>query len=571
MFDFEKYNKSTISTTEFNSKLETILTKDWLEKDFGPSKNKANYRKNLKSIVILDAFNKIHLEKYDTTIADEDVMYITERNNKVYNFIFGEVYLEESNNKNLGLKEVKVNFHSSFPSFAKIFVDYVLGTITFFNGKLYHVDARQAKLLDQIEIQKRYDFKNDVEFVVEILKGIDSILQIIPVRKFEPFKIAGKDFVIDLVEHRIFRTTQNPFVSYFKYYDVDYETARASEKIANKFLNNVIADGDSLHNARLQTYYIMQVACGRINKQYFFVSKSGVRTGKGLRHLAMRALFNTIDVELDYLSGNSFESINAWAKFAGGEMALATEQGNLIGDRIERILKIIATEKTHAARKIGGNQIMIDLTSVLCIDTNKNVSFSDEMNGRRVQIQYLDRPKEETDIERFKFFAEFWETFTNDDQSPKIEGAIGLLFDSIEYFNNHSKQEFIWKTVELINNVELDNFQIELINRFKQSEFVERDEFMSNLYLQIYGRNNNLASNALRTIGVTSTRKQISGKKVSGYIIGNRQRFDTFIKSEDDEIVDTSNLNDAQLSNISTNSNDTGSSVYHFHEEPLPF
>lgn len=193
------------------------------------------------------------------------------------------------------------------------------------------------------------------------------------------------------------------------------------------------------------------------------------------------------------------------------------------------------------------------------------------MNGRRVQIQYLDRPKEETDIERFKFFAEFWETFTNDDQSPKIEGAIGLLFDSIEYFNNHSKQEFIWKTVELINNVELDNFQIELINRFKQSEFVERDEFMSNLYLQIYGRNNNLASNALRTIGVTSTRKQISGKKVSGYIIGNRQRFDTFIKSEDDEIVDTSNLNDAQLSNISTNSNDTGSSVYHFHEEPLPF
>ncbi|HEM4324096.1 TPA: hypothetical protein U1Y08_000885, partial [Streptococcus suis] len=61
MFDFEKYNKSTISTTEFNSKLEIILKNDWLEKDFGPSKNKANYRKNLKSIVILDAFNKIHL------------------------------------------------------------------------------------------------------------------------------------------------------------------------------------------------------------------------------------------------------------------------------------------------------------------------------------------------------------------------------------------------------------------------------------------------------------------------------------------------------------------------------
>ena len=570
MFDFEKYNKNTVSTNEFNSKLVSILTNDWLEKDFGPSKNKANYRKNLKSIVILDAFNKIHLEKYDTTIADEDVMYITERNNKVYNFIFADVYLEESNSKIPGLKEVKVNFHSSFPSFAKIFVDYVLGTITFFNGKLYHVDGRQAKLLDQIEIQKRYDFKNDVEFVLEILKGIDSILQVIPVRKFEPFKVAGRDFVIDLTEHRIFRTAQNPFVSYFKYYDVDYETARASEKIANKFLNNVIADGDSLHNARLQTYYILQVACGKLNKQFFFVSKSGVRTGKGLRHLAMRALFNTIDVELDYLSGNSFESINAWAKFAGGEMALATEQGNLIGDRIERILKIIATEKTHAARKIGGNQIMIDLTSVLCIDTNKNVSFSEEMNGRRVQIQYLDRPKEETDIERFKFFAEFWETFTDDDQSPKVEGAIGLLFDSIEYFNNHSKQEFIWKSVELINNVELDNFQIELINRFKQSEFVERDEFMSELYMIVYGRNNNLASNALRTIGVTSTRKQINGKKVSGYIIGNRQRFDTFLDTETGNTDGLSNLAENQT-NILTSPDSTTSKGYHIRFEELPF
>ncbi|HFI0694977.1 TPA: phage resistance protein [Streptococcus suis] len=570
MFDFEKYNKNTVSTNEFNSKLDSILTNDWLEKDFGPSKNKANYRKNLKSIVILDAFNKIHLEKYDTTIADEDVMYITERNNKVYNFIFADVYLEESNNKNLGLKEVKVNFHSSFPSFAKIFVDYVLGTITFFNGKLYHVDGRQGKLLDQIEIQKRYDFKNDVEFVLEILKGIDSILQVIPVRKFEPFKIAGRDFVIDLHEHRIFRTTQNPYVSYFKYYDVDYETARTSEKIASKFLNSVIADGDSIHNARLQTYYIMQVACGRINKQYFFVSKSGVRTGKGLRHLAMRALFNTIDVELDYLSGNSFESINAWAKFAGGEMALATEQGNLIGDRIERVLKIIATEKTHAARKIGGNQIMIDLTSVLCIDTNKNVSFSDEMNGRRVQIQYLDRPKEETDIERFEFFAEFWESFTNDDQSPKIDGAIGLLFDSIEYFNKNANQEFRWKTVELINNVELDNFQIELINRFKQSEFVERDDFMSELYLIVYGRNNNLASNALRTIGVTSIRKQISGKKVSGYIIGNRQRFDTFLDTETGNSDELSNLAESQI-DILTSPDTSTSQSYQIRFEELPF
>ena len=169
-----------------------------------------------------------------------------------------------------------------------------------------------------------------------------------------------------------------------------------------------------------------------------------------------------------------------------------------------------------------------------------------------------------------RMVGEFWETFTDDDQSPKVEGAIGLLFDSIEYFNNHSKQEFIWKSVELINNVELDNFQIELINRFKQSEFVERDEFMSELYMIVYGRNNNLASNALRTIGVTSTRKQINGKKVSGYIIGNRQRFDTFLDTETGNTDGLSNLAENQT-NILTSPDSTTSKGYHIRFEELPF
>lgn len=86
----------------------------------------------------------------------------------------------------------------------------------------------------------------------------------------------------------------------------------------------------------------------------------------------------------------------------------------------------------------------------------------------------------------------------------------------------------------------------------------------------VYGRNNNLASNALRTIGVTSTRKQINGKKVSGYIIGNRQRFDTFLDTETGNTDGLSNLAENQT-NILTSPDSTTSKGYHIRFEELPF
>ncbi|HEM3634537.1 TPA: phage resistance protein, partial [Streptococcus suis] len=210
--------------------------------------------------------------------------------------------------------------------------------------------------------------------------------------------------------------------SYFKYYPVDYDTAKTGQNMADKFLKYVIADENSLHNAQLQAYYMAQVACGLRSKTNFFIAKSGVRTGKGLRHIALSGLFKKVDVELDLLKSKGFDSLNAWAFFAGGEMALATEQGDIVGDQVERVLKIIATEKTHVARSIGGNQGLVYLTGVLCIDTNRNVSLSDEMNGRKVLIQYKDRPENETDLEREAIFAEYWQAFAHPDKSPKIEG-----------------------------------------------------------------------------------------------------------------------------------------------------
>ncbi|MBF0843919.1 phage resistance protein, partial [Streptococcus danieliae] len=131
-------------------------------------------------------------------------------------------------------------------------------------------------------------------------------------------------FVIDLESNELLNEVPKQNISYFKYYPVTRKLAKAGMLVAEDFLNKVIADPDSLHNATLQPYYMAHVACGIRPKTNFFISKSGVRTGKGLRHIALSGLFKKIDVELDLLKSGGFEGLQAWAMFSGGEMALAT-------------------------------------------------------------------------------------------------------------------------------------------------------------------------------------------------------------------------------------------------------
>ena len=512
-------------------KLNEIIRLNWTESDFGFSKKKADYKRQLAHIYHLDSFNKLKYKGEEIIISASEIMYTTDVNGKEEKFVSAKIKQKKKNNKDV----IKVEFESSFQPFAKMVIDYLLGRYVFYNGQLYDVNNRQANKIDDIRLVSLYGFKHDTEFVLDILKGIDKHFHIEPIRVLKPFQIAGNDFIIDLEKHTLTRCVLNNEISFFKYYPVDFETAKSSKKIANKFLHYVIEDPDSFHNAQLQTYYIAQVASGLKNKTNFFITKSGIRTGKGLRHIALSGLFNKIDVELDNLVSRGFDALNAWAMFSGGEMALATEQGDIIGDKIERVLKVIATEKTHVARMVGGNQGLVMLSSVLCIDTNRNVSLSDEMNGRKVLIQYKDRPSGETDLEREEAFAEYWEAFTLPDKSPRIEGCIGFLLSSLDYFNEQ-EQKFIWKNVEVYNgDEELDDFQISLINLLQETDFVARsyNPSIDYLYDKIYGRNTTKAGNALRTIGVKRDRKRVNGERLSGYVIENQKRFDTFVIKEE--------------------------------------
>ncbi len=508
--------------------IDKLVSMEWSESIFGQSKMKADYKRQLSKVIELDTLNNIHHNGKTYFIANQEVMYLSETKGKTHKFIAGSVKTKAKGKGKEKQEYLAVTFDHQFQPFAKLVVDYLLGRFTFFNNKLYDVNNRQAQVLDDFTIQSLYGFKKDNPFILEILQGIHHTLNIQSAKQLEAYKISGRDFIIDLKEHRLYRTNPSPDSSFFKFYDVDFNTAKQSEEKAKKFLEYVIADADSLHNATLQAYYIAQVACGLKSKQNFFISKSGVRTGKGLRHIGLSGIFNKIDIELDLLTKGGFEANNAWGVFAGGEMALATEQGDIVGDKMERVLKIIATEKTHIARSIGGNLGMVNLTSVLCIDTNRTVALSDEMNGRAVLIQYRNRPEEETDLEREKNFEEYWQAFTEMDKSPKIEGVIGFLLVSLEYFQRNG-MKFDWRTVEVVNDDDLDDFQIYLINRLSETNFVERDFYVKELYKSTYGTNNNQACQKMRTIGVKSYRKQTTGgRKIPGYKVDNIKRFNKF-------------------------------------------
>lgn len=509
---------------QFSERLAKLIHQaDWASSLFGDSILKAELKKQLHDIKPVDKNGNVKYLFEIVQVDSDDIGYYTSNGQTNYRFVSGNF----ATNNQTG--DVTFTSHKGFQPFAKLVCDYLIGRYAFIEGKLYDVSGRQFKSLDDFAISTRYGFK-DLNHILEILEGIHRFLDVPPAKGIELYKIACEDFVIDLETNELLNEVPKQNTSYFKYYPVTRKLAKAGMLVAEDFLSKVIADPDSLHNATLQPYYMAHVACGIRPKTNFFISKSGVRTGKGLRHIALSGLFKKIDVELDLLKSGGFEGLQAWAMFSGGEMALATEQGDIQGLAMERVLKIIATERTHVARAIQQNQSLVELSSVLCIDTNRTVALSDEMNSRSVLIQYKDRPKEETDFEREEFFAPYWKSFTYRDKSPKVAASVGFLLHAMKYFKEQDCK-FFWRSVEVFNDIELDEFQIAMINALQEVEFVQRtgNKEVIDLAFATYGKSIKAMSKALAEIGIKSVSKRVMGQVVRGYVIDNKERFDKFI------------------------------------------
>ncbi|MDR2833709.1 MAG: hypothetical protein LBV67_08345 [Streptococcaceae bacterium] len=361
------------------------------------------------------------------------------------------------------------------PVMIKFIIDFLHGEFTFFNNHLYKVSGKQFKKMNENDLKEHYESGNKeggFTVKIELLKWISNQLDIPPVKKMMPYQIACKDFIIDLKKREILHQPPNEKETYFKYFDEVYKEVKEQEKIYHEYLEMVINDGRSLHNARLQPIYMLLVACGFEGKDSFFISKSGVRTGKGLRHKIMKSVFTHGEIELDNLMASGITRENAISNLDGLEFIVATEQGEITPIH-ETVLKKIATERTFpGARRIQGNAFDAYVPGILSIDTNKTVALSREMDSRARNIAFKDRPKYESDIQRKNIFNTYWESFTiNNGEKAKASSGLGMIINSFEYLKTCNNQFNFYKVeFDNSNSLNLDDFQMKVIDLFSKKE-----------------------------------------------------------------------------------------------------
>jgi hypothetical protein len=358
---------------------------------------------------------------------------------------------------NNGISSIAVTTKISSRSSVAI-LDFLYGTIIKQDNHIILTRNNQFYVLSELELGKHYKLRKGNDFsaseVIDIINFIHSHIMIVPPKFIKNFIIAGADFQIDFENMEVTNESIKENETYFKHFNRNFKEVEALIPKYQQFLEMVINDEDSLHNARLQPVYTMLVAMRLISKTRFFISKSGVRTGKGLRHSIISSIFNTKHVSLDGLNGMTSDL--AWASFDGGELLLVTESGAITPSQ-ERHLKVLATETVRSARGIGENYANINLTGVLTIDSNEKIYLSPDMNSRVVNIAFRNRPKSENDSERENIFAPFWEAFTTPSKlqvTPKAitEAGLAALLDSFYYWKeNNYKFDF--------HNVEMDNFE----------------------------------------------------------------------------------------------------------------
>lgn len=138
------------------------------------------------------------------------------------------------------------------------------------------------------------------------------------------------------------------------------------------------------------------------------------------------------------------------------------------------------------------------------------------------------------DLERQNIFAPYWEAFTNPDKSPNIEGSIGFLIASMEYFKKQGCQ-FEFRDVELKNEIELNDYLLYLIEALEFNEFVLKDDTMEFLRGQAYGKNDKKVGDDFKAIGVEVFQKKINGKVKQAYRIDNHKRFNSAKQGVEEE------------------------------------
>lgn len=156
--------------------------------------------------------------------------------------------------------ETSLSEEINVPRYLHIIMDYLAGTIAIDKENFYLTNEAEIVLLSQMKLSDRYRISNrstfDVVAVEEILLFIHEHLQLEPIKAIKTAVIACNDFQLDLHNRKILVDTEpKGDECYFKRYDCNYREVMDTVATYGNYLDMVIDDKDSLHNASLQPIY----------------------------------------------------------------------------------------------------------------------------------------------------------------------------------------------------------------------------------------------------------------------------------------------------------------------------
>ena len=343
-----------------------------------------------------------------------------------------------------------------------------------------------------------------------------------------PYAIAGNDWIYNCKELEFVDKKINSNDYYIIKYDVDKKNININ--LAQQFFDLVSDNERSKSNLMLVHAYTMYRKMKLIQAEKWFLIKDFGRSGKGLFMETFEKLLNVNKVNFDSLLSSGFEAANEWLNFYGADIAHANETGE-INKSMMRILRKIATGENISGRGIQRNNVKFKNNAVLILDTNESVDTGEitANRTRTVKIAFKDRPKSETDEERYKVFKPFWD-FVKPNGKNSVNASVSFLILSLEYLKQIGG-EFKFNNVTLKNYYtedDLTDTQILMLKVLSKQDFIfSGDEILQKTIEEDYkSLRYKKAKEDMRKIGVAINKQEwIEGQNTKVHKVKNQELF----------------------------------------------
>lgn len=428
---------------------------------------------------------------------------------------------------------------AKFNQYARFLADIVSGKVIYSKElkQFVLVQKNAFKVIDDTFFSYEYSIekKHQIPDFLSVLEKIYD--QHIKVKTHSytiyPFSFSGEDWIYDCKKLELEQRSPKDNELFFAFYDVAY--SEFNFEMAKEFLNLIADDENSLNNVSLLHAYVLLRKLKIEPPEHFFILKDFGRTGKGLLMTTFDGVFKVNKVDFDKLTSGGFDASNEWLKFYGADVAHANET-NEITSKEMRILRMIATGETKTGRGIGKDGVQFKIQSVLALDTNESVDFSDiaANKSRTVKIAFKDRPKGETDRERRTIFNPYWD-FVQPNGEPSLAANLSFLILSLEYLKSIGGK-FIFESVALKNYRcadDLTETQRTLVVVIHRDGFIlASDPLLAQAVADDYGSfRYQKAKDDAKKVGVRLNRpKRIEGQVFKVHVVEDETVFNQVVK-----------------------------------------